>query len=133
MNHWSNGDPGWSHGPPATDAVTTISYVKAYFNSSNETRTSQWDDGCADKWQGRTCTIPEIGASVNPIGPNSNVTGKTYFFSLQGLDAIVNQTIYPGATAVPGVAGSITPIGPMGGIVVALGVILMGVLLFDEC
>ncbi|KAF1345913.1 concanavalin A-like lectin/glucanase domain-containing protein, partial [Delphinella strobiligena] len=38
LNHWSNGDPNWSGGPPATDTAITISYIKAYFNSTNATR-----------------------------------------------------------------------------------------------
>ncbi|KAK8100579.1 glycoside hydrolase- family 16 [Apiospora kogelbergensis] len=29
LSHWSNGNPGWSAGPPATDARSVVSYVKA--------------------------------------------------------------------------------------------------------
>jgi len=36
--HWSNGNTGWSGGPPETDAVLTVQYVKSYFNSSSITR-----------------------------------------------------------------------------------------------
>lgn len=32
LSHWSNGNSGWSAGPPLQDAVMTVSYVKAYFN-----------------------------------------------------------------------------------------------------
>ncbi|KAG4257083.1 hypothetical protein FPRO04_06733 [Fusarium proliferatum] len=35
LQHWSNGNPLWSGGPPKEDATVTVSYVKAYFNSSN--------------------------------------------------------------------------------------------------
>lgn len=35
FNHWSNGDPGWSAGPPAQDTYITISHAHFYFNSSN--------------------------------------------------------------------------------------------------
>jgi hypothetical protein len=35
ISHWSNGNPGWSAGSPQNDAVLTVSYVKAYFNSSD--------------------------------------------------------------------------------------------------
>jgi hypothetical protein len=55
LNHWSTGNPGWSGGPPAQDAVLTLSYVKAYFNSSDAARKSEWRGACGDQWQGRTC------------------------------------------------------------------------------
>ncbi|KAG5772350.1 hypothetical protein H9Q72_001453 [Fusarium xylarioides] len=41
LQHWSNGNPLWSGGPPKEDATVTVSYVKAYFNSSNSERQSQ--------------------------------------------------------------------------------------------
>lgn len=34
LQHWSNGNQWWSGGPPTEDATVTVSYVKAYFNSS---------------------------------------------------------------------------------------------------
>ncbi|TKA66637.1 hypothetical protein B0A55_10862 [Friedmanniomyces simplex] len=45
--HWSNGDPGWSGGPPAEDAVLSVSYVKAYFNASGGASACSGDDGAA--------------------------------------------------------------------------------------
>ncbi|EME85748.1 glycoside hydrolase family 16 protein, partial [Pseudocercospora fijiensis CIRAD86] len=38
ISHWSNGNPGWSAGPPEQDAVMVVSYVKAYFNTSSSVR-----------------------------------------------------------------------------------------------
>jgi len=38
MNHWSNGNTGWSGGPPTEDAVASIMYVKMYFNRSHPLR-----------------------------------------------------------------------------------------------
>ena len=35
FNNWSNGDPGWSHGPPTRDTIATVQYVKMYFNSTS--------------------------------------------------------------------------------------------------
>jgi len=99
MNHWSNGNQGWSGGPPTTDAVMTVSYVKAYFNTStNETRTAQWSNACANTWEGRTCQLPDQTDSIDPTGPNGNQTGGTVFFNQQA-GGEVNQTVYPGATA----------------------------------
>ncbi|PHH84970.1 hypothetical protein CDD83_1103 [Cordyceps sp. RAO-2017] len=41
LQHWSNGDPMWSGGPPTQDALLLVSYVKAYFNSSQEDGSGQ--------------------------------------------------------------------------------------------
>ena len=98
MNHWSNGNQGWSGGPPTTDAVMTVSYVKAYFNTTNTTRTAQWSNACANIWEGRTCQLPDQTDSIDPTGPNGNQTGSTVFFSQQA-GGDFNQTVYPGATA----------------------------------
>ncbi|KAF8143269.1 concanavalin A-like lectin/glucanase domain-containing protein [Mycena galopus ATCC 62051] len=35
LNVWSNGDPGWSYGPPIADAIATVHYVNLYFNSTS--------------------------------------------------------------------------------------------------
>jgi len=105
LNHWSNGDENWSGGPPAADAVMVVSYVKAYFNSSNVTRTAQWEGACGGNGQGastKTCSIPGWSGSIDPTGPDGNDTGRTFFFSTAGGEEVVNQTIYPGTTAVPG-------------------------------
>ncbi|KAH7099552.1 concanavalin A-like lectin/glucanase domain-containing protein [Auriculariales sp. MPI-PUGE-AT-0066] len=34
-NVWSNGDPGWTKGPPTADAIATLQYIKLYFNSTS--------------------------------------------------------------------------------------------------
>lgn len=60
LSHWSNGNPGWSHGPPAVDAVTTVSYVKAYFNSSLVQRQQDFALRCKDPAaSGAVCAIPD--------------------------------------------------------------------------
>ncbi|RKK67693.1 hypothetical protein BFJ69_g14274 [Fusarium oxysporum] len=46
LQHWSNGNPLWSGGPPKEDATVTVSFVKAYFNSSNSERQSQLVQRC---------------------------------------------------------------------------------------
>ncbi|EGU73430.1 hypothetical protein FOPG_01968 [Fusarium oxysporum f. sp. conglutinans race 2 54008] len=46
LQHWSNGNPLWSGGPPKEDATVTVSFVKAYFNSSNSERQSQLVQQC---------------------------------------------------------------------------------------
>lgn len=103
LNHWSNGDSSWSGGPPATDTAITVSYVKAYFNTSDVIRNTQWAEACGGNWEGRTCVIPEFPLQgISPLGAMGNRTGKTDFFMYGGKDAVVNQTVYPAATAKPG-------------------------------
>lgn len=49
LNHWSNGNAGWSRGPPAKEAIMTVSYVKAYFNSSDVSRVDKFEKGCKSR------------------------------------------------------------------------------------
>lgn len=94
LNHWSNGDAAWSGGPPAQDAALTVSYVKAYFNSSDGERQAQHGAACVDeKARERVCMIPELEGAPEVSGPDGNVTGRTYFFSLVD-GQTVNQTVY---------------------------------------
>ena len=77
--HWSDGNAGWSAGPPSQDAVLTVSYIKAYFNSSSEETTAQSLSGCR---AGRpTCEIPDVKLPPNPLGTKGNATGRTFFFT----------------------------------------------------
>ncbi|KAL9073279.1 MAG: hypothetical protein Q9157_004810 [Trypethelium eluteriae] len=95
LNHWSNGDPTWSGGPPASDAVMTVSYVNAYFNTSNVTRNHQYAEACASGAASQICVIPDQQPALNPEGSNGNNTGSTFFFTQQP-NSTTNQTLYPG-------------------------------------
>ncbi|KAL8768948.1 MAG: hypothetical protein Q9209_005003 [Squamulea sp. 1 TL-2023] len=91
LSQWSNGDPKWSGGPPARDAIMTVSYVKGYFNSSDTKRQSAWENRCKDiNAPNATCEVPEITAP-----PQNNATAKTFFFSQQQ-NMTVNQTVSGG-------------------------------------
>lgn len=63
LQHWSNGNPNWSGGPPEKDAIMTVSYVKAYFNSSDPERVQKRMDRCEDldpdKRKDEICRIPD--------------------------------------------------------------------------
>lgn len=80
LSHWSNGNMGWSQGPPGTDATTTVTYVKAYFNSSLESRQHDYQTRCKDpSAPNAICAIPRHNA--------------TFFFS--NVDNMTpNQTTY---------------------------------------
>jgi len=96
LSHWSNGDPSWSAGPPTSDAVLTVQYLKGYFNSSDVTRQNDWKNRCHDtKAVNATCPIPEVTTDTN-----ANTTAHTFFFS-QEKNMTVNQTVF----GVSGAAG----------------------------
>jgi beta-glucanase (GH16 family) len=70
LQHWSNGNPLWSGGPPASDAFLEISYVKAYFNSSDQVRLSNQSHKChsfAPEVRD-VCAIPDVTAAEAKTG-----------------------------------------------------------------
>lgn len=94
LSHWSNGNMGWSMGPPKEDAVLTISYFKAYFNTTEGNGKS----GCSDANEaGAVCLIPN---QINPPDPSS---GQTPFFTLP--NGTTNTPASP-ISSVPGSTGS---------------------------
>ena len=103
LNHWSNGDLNWTSGPPTTDAVMTVSYVKAYFNTSDANRNNQYTQACGSgggNTSAEICQIPDQTVAPDPDGVNGNSTGHTFFFTEQQ-NMTVNQTTYPSAPGVP--------------------------------
>ncbi|KAF2165045.1 glycoside hydrolase family 16 protein [Zasmidium cellare ATCC 36951] len=83
VSHWSNGNPGWSAGPPVKDAVMTISYIKAYFNSSNPEATAKSLEICQPReLPNSTCYIPNQWYPPDPMGIEGNATGHTHFFTV---------------------------------------------------
>jgi hypothetical protein len=97
LNHWSNGDPRWSAGPPVRDTVMTVSYVKAYFNSTDTERAQKaFKQRCPRYDALRVCAIP--AQSVPPDVSTRPDGAKTYFFSMQG-DMTPGQVVYMGATS----------------------------------
>lgn len=79
LSHWSNGDPAWSAGPPETDAIITVEYLKGYFNSSDTKRQSDWAHRCRNiAAPNATCAVPELKAA-----PNGNQSADTFFFTQQ--------------------------------------------------
>ncbi|KAL1596327.1 hypothetical protein SLS60_008972 [Paraconiothyrium brasiliense] len=87
MNHWSNGDPLWSAGPPGQDTSMTVSYVKAYFNSTDLARNDKHRKQCPNFDPIKVCSVP-----AQTVAPDGN-DAKTYFFS-QEEGKTPGQTIY---------------------------------------
>lgn len=77
LSHWSNGNPKWSHGPPARDAQTVVTYVKAYYNATDEARAGEHEN-CAARRQasptGAVCNIPDDNAAFFFSNPKDNAT-----------------------------------------------------------
>jgi len=92
LNHWSNGNPLWSSGPPMVDAKMLVTYTKAYFNSSRLERLDDFNKRCQSAKNKTVCQIPDqIGP---PVYGNGSVN-RPYFFSKDiNRDAVVNQTIW---------------------------------------
>jgi beta-glucanase (GH16 family) len=102
LSHWSNGNPLWSGGPPEVDAKMTVSYVHAYFNSSDPARKKDHANRCKDiSANNAICQIPD------QVGPPK--TGQVHFFSQDTTaDKVKNQTVYAkekGSAAVGSGAG----------------------------
>jgi beta-glucanase (GH16 family) len=86
LSQWSNGDSGWSAGPPRERAVSTVAYVKGYFNSSDPARQSA---------ASLRCKGPSALGAICPIPDRAIVPGSLYseFFS-ENPNMTTNQTIY---------------------------------------
>ena len=82
FNHWSNGDPKWSAGPPDADTVMTLSYVKGYFNSTDTDRSQNaYKKRCPKFDPAKVCPIP--AQTSPPDASQGKDAAKTYFFSQQ--------------------------------------------------
>lgn len=102
LTQWSNGDPGWTSGPPLERAVMSVAYVKAYFNSSNPARQADHSRRCIDSSApGAVCSILDYPIPTNVSNPTTNILNQTllspFFFNQHNMT--VNQTVY-GSSAV---------------------------------
>jgi beta-glucanase (GH16 family) len=91
LNHWSNGRSQWSGGPPSVDAVMTVEYVKAFFNSTNSKRQQSYTKQCVD---------PSAAKSICQIPDKSNSNGSyggSYFFTSNS--SMVPGQVVGGSTA----------------------------------
>ena len=92
FSHWSNGNADWSGGPPSVDAVMTVSYMKAYFNSSTPSRQEDYRRRCTKPTAtNATCVIPVQSVAPDPSSRDGNSTARTFFFNQQH-NMTVNQT-----------------------------------------
>jgi beta-glucanase (GH16 family) len=103
FNHWSNGDPSWSAGPPDRDTVMTISYMKSYFNSTDTERSqNDYKKRCPTYDPTKVCAIPnQMTAPDASLGTDA---AKTYFFTTDKQSDMTpgQQTYGSGASSVFG-------------------------------
>ncbi|PBP25295.1 glycoside hydrolase, family 16 [Diplocarpon rosae] len=98
LTHWSNGDKGWSGGPPVEEAVLSVAYVKAYFNSSNPVRQADHARRCPDPNEpGSICNIEDYSGPINLSNLTANgslslAIGPGFFFMQPNMTG--NQTVY---------------------------------------
>jgi hypothetical protein len=76
LNHWSNGDAGWSAGPPVTDTAITIRYTHLYFNSSEPRELMRFNSACPEFDTAKVCKIHDDIAV--PLMPPVSTTGNSF-------------------------------------------------------
>ena len=84
FSHWSNGDPTWSGGPPKSDAVLTISYFKAYFNTSAD---AVAPPACGPVGPNALCSVPDVTGA-----PDGNGSARGAWFADGGDGKVWNGT-----------------------------------------
>lgn len=66
LNHWSNGDAGWSAGPPVQDTAITIQYTHLYFNSSEPREVTRFRTACPEYDTANVCKINDDSVALMP-------------------------------------------------------------------
>ncbi|KAJ3710113.1 hypothetical protein C8R42DRAFT_597716, partial [Lentinula raphanica] len=56
LNVWPNGDPGFSQGPPRSNVVATVEYIKLYFNSTSMDE-QKFSQACSEAGHVARCKI----------------------------------------------------------------------------
>jgi hypothetical protein len=152
VSHWSNGNARWSRGPPSADATTTVRYVKAYYNSSDDARRDAYADRCADPAARprAVCAVPSVhaaaaGGSGGGGGGAANrsaglgggddeddpvYAGAFNFFFMYNANDTVNQSTYAGGGGSGG--GGVGNAAPRGreGVSMALWAVALGVVMW---
>jgi hypothetical protein len=113
LNHWSNGDAGWSAGPPLQDTAITIAYTHLYFNSSEPRELQRFHSACSEFDAAKICTIPNNNNAVALMAPVAT-TGNSFVPPYDG----------PGNTAAPPVSKNTSKNYVIAGVVIGSVIIL---------
>ena len=79
FSHWSNGDPAWSGGPPAQDAILTVSYFKAFFNASSAPAAPANGCGYGNPAARGVCAVPDLTGA-----PDGNASAWAAWYGSPG-------------------------------------------------
>jgi len=117
FSHWSNGDPAWSGGPPQSDAVLTVSYLKAYFNTSVSTVAPA---ACGQGGPNAVCSVPDVVGA-----PDGNESARGAWFADGGDGKVWNGTGKAPSTkgAAVGRGSAVTGLLELSLVIVGLGLI----------
>ncbi|KAJ4319041.1 hypothetical protein N0V94_004092 [Neodidymelliopsis sp. IMI 364377] len=66
LSHWSDGNSNFTGRPPERDAVVTVAYFEAYFNSSSQTQFGEYCGGW--KRGGSVCEVGEFEENYDEVG-----------------------------------------------------------------
>ncbi|KAL8989810.1 MAG: hypothetical protein Q9169_008275 [Polycauliona sp. 2 TL-2023] len=112
LNHWSHGQDGWEQGPPKQDALMTVAYVKAYFNTTSAA------PECADpEAKDAICEVPDQLRPVSPETPTTFLTDVDSTYGDGGLEGPINPATTSTTEPAPTVtsSGKISPSNTCGG------------------
>lgn len=99
INHWSNGNMMWTGGPPDQDAVTTVSYVRAYYNTSDESKQASFSAKCPSRDPALVCEITDQTPPPSPADQASDFFFNGGMACGEGPDKVITSTSTAGGTA----------------------------------
>lgn len=97
INHWSNGSPNWSGGPPTQDAILWVKYVRLYFNSTESARIAAFEKKCQDakaRGEGKICDVSRLNSPfILPPPTTSTITVTSSASMSTSTSTITRSTI----------------------------------------
>ena len=121
FSHWSNGDPTWSGGPPESDAVLTLSYFKAYFNTSADNTTAPTaPTACGQAGPNAACNVLDVAGA-----PDSNASARAAWFADGGDGKTWNGTGKVTGTTGPARGKGDAVVGPSGFLSTVAGLVIL--------
>jgi hypothetical protein len=76
LSHWSDGNPTWTSGPPAQDAILTVAIFMGYFNTTDRARNQQFDAQCTGSLStDRICDVADYKGTASSMGKGPSFVG----------------------------------------------------------
>jgi hypothetical protein len=101
ISHWSDGNPNWTAGPPAQDAILTVAYFMGYFNSTDAKRNEEYNALCGGgRGDDKICDVPDYKGMANSggkgpmfVGVPQNETGERHNSASQFKGSVATSLI----------------------------------------